>query len=703
MKKIKKGLCCLIGAAFFLSGCAKIHFIEFEPIFVRANALGSKAYKESKEKTIDIINTQLDLSFSWDSAFVYGNATVTAQAYFTPQNKVVLDAKGFKIHQIGLLNNSAFKELTYSYQENKLTIFLDKTYQAQEQFKIFISYTAMPEKLKVGKDITTIDDRGLYFINKNRSNKQIWTQGETDCNSGWFPTIDDPAEKMTHNFNITVEDNLKTLSNGLLKKAIKNTNGTRTDYWEMSLSHATYLAMLAVGDFVITSDGYQDISLNYYLEPEFALHAKAVFGHTPEMISFFSDTLNYPFPWPKYDQIVVRNFVSGAMENTTATVFYDQLNKTAGEIADESQDPIIAHELFHHWFGDLVTAESWSNLPLNESFATYAEYLWLAHKFGNAYADEHLMIDAEEYFNYVKIKDENLIRFDYADKDQMFDAITYQKGGLILHQLRKEVGDAAFFKSLNLYLKTHEFKTAEIHDLRLAFEEVTGRDLNWFFNQWFLANSNPQIKISKIYHPEEKTLKIMVDQIIDSTHQKIYQLPFKIKIVNSNQEQVFSVLLNQVHQEFSYAMNAKPVYVKFDTDNQLLVEKQELKTEEDYALQYQYADDFIDKFESLSYFYKHQNSKFTKELMLKALDDESATLMVMALNYIKKLEAKEQELLASKIMILATKAAESKVRAASLMVLSKIKSAKIKKQIGQQLKTDPSLLVQKALKQGKFN
>ncbi|TKC00605.1 M1 family metallopeptidase [Pedobacter cryophilus] len=703
MKKIKKGVCCLIGAAFFLSGCAKIHFIEFEPIFVRANAVGSNVYQGSKEKTIDIINTQLDISFSWDSAFVYGNATIAAKAYFMPQNKVILDAKGFKINKIGLLNNSVFKELEFSYQQNKLTIFLDKTYSAQEEFKIFISYTAMPEKLKVGKDITTIDDRGLYFINKNKPNKQIWTQGETDCNSGWFPTIEDPAEKMTQQFNITIEKNLKTLSNGILIASKENSDGTRTDSWEMQKLHSVYLAMIAVGDFKITEDSYRDIRLNYYTEPEFAPHAKAVFGHTPEMISFFSDTLNYPFPWPKYDQIVVKNFVSGAMENTTATVFYDQLNKTAGEIADESQDPIIAHELFHHWFGDLVTAESWSNLSLNESFATYAEYLWLAHKFGNAYADEHLMQDAEAYFKYVKIKDPDLIRFDYADKDQMFDAITYQKGGLILHQLRKEVGDAAFFTSLNLYLKTHEFKTAEIHDLRLAFEEVTGRDLNWFFNQWFLANSNPQIKISKVYYPEENALKIMVDQIIDTTHQKIYQLPFKVKIVNANQEQVFSVLLNQAHQEFSFPMDTKPVYVKFDADNQLLVEKQELKTEEDYALQYQYADDFIDRYESLNYFNKHQNSKFTKELMLKALDDESATLMVMALNYIKKLEVKEQELLATKLMILALKASESKVRAASLMVLAKIKSAKTKKEIGQQLKTDPSLLVQKALKQGKFN
>lgn len=695
--------CYLLGVAFFLSACAKIHFIELDPIFVRVNNKGANIYRGSLEKKIDILNTELDLSFSWDSAFVYGKATILAQPYFSPQNHLILDAKGFKIHQISLVGESKNQDLAFTYQDNRINITLNKTYQPLEQFKVFISYTAMPEKLKIGKDINTKDDRGLYFINKNKPNKQIWTQGETDCNSGWFPTIEDPAEKMTQQFNITVLKNLKTLSNGILLSSKENSDGTRTDSWEMKQPHSVYLAMIAVGDFTITEDSYRDIKLHYYTEPEFASSAKAIFGRTPEMMAFFADTLNFDFVWPKYDQIIVRNFVSGAMENTTASVFYDKLNKTAGQIADENEDAIIAHELFHHWFGDLVTAESWANLALNEAFANYSEYLWIAHKYGNAAADEHLMKDAGYYFDYRKIRNEDLIRFDYADKDQMFDQITYQKGALILHMLRKEVGDDAFFAALNLYLKTHEYKTAEAHDLRLAFEEITGRDLNWFFNQWFFNNSNPLLKIDKSYDDVKKELKITINQIKDSIHKNDYQLPLQIKIVTNGAIKYHDILISKPYQEFIFPVSSKPEYVKPDTKNQLLIEQEIVKTDSDYANQFRYAEDFIDRNEAVKYFEFNQSNGFAKGVLLAALDVEGAHLNVAALNFVKGLSKKERQALTPKIKNLALNAQESKVTAAALEVLSKLIDDKTKKEIGQELKDNPSLLIQKALKSGKFN
>ena len=695
--------CYLFGIAFFLSGCAKIHFIEFDPIFVKANAVGSNVYRGSLEREIDILNTKLDLSFSWDSSFVYGQATILAQPYFSPQGHLILDAKGFKIHKISLVKGLNKQDLVFTYQDNKIDVVLDKTYQPQEPFEVFISYTAMPEKLKIGKDINTKDDRGLYFINKNKPDKQIWSQGETDCNSGWFPTIEDPAEKMTQQFNITVDKNLKTLSNGILQSSKENNDGTKTDSWEMRQPHSVYLAMIAIGNFSITEDNYRDIKLHYYTQPEFASSAKAIFGRTPEMMAFFADTLNYDFVWPKYDQIIVRNFVSGAMENTTASVFYDKLNKTAGEIADENEDAIIAHELFHHWFGDLVTAESWANLALNEAFANYAEYLWIAHKYGNAAADEHLMIDAGYYFDYRKIRNEDLIRFDYADKDQMFDQITYQKGALILHMLRKEVGDAAFFSSLNLYLKTHEFKTAEAHDLRLAFEEITGRDLNWFFNQWFFNNSNPLLKIDKSYDEDKKELKITVNQVKDSLHKNDYQLPVQLKIVTNGEAKQYDISISKAYQEFVFPASSKPDYVKFDTKNQLLIEKEIVKTDLDYANQFKYADDFIDRIEAVNHFEFNQSNKLAKDVMLAALNVEGAPLNVAGLNFVKGLSKKERQSLIPKIKSLALNAQESIVNATALNVLSKLIGEEEKKEIGKQLNANPSLLIQKALKSGNFN
>src|SRR5690606_29186550 len=197
---------------------------------------------------------------------------------------------------------------------------------------------------------------------------------------------------------------------------------------------------------------------------------------------FFSEKLGVEYPWDKYHQIVVRDYVSGAMENTGAVIFGDFVYKNKRELLDANDQSIIAHELFHHWFGDLVTAESWSNLTLNESFANYSQYLWDEHRFGLDEADYQAEGEADGYYQTGQSQGyHDLVWFDYDNKEQMFDGHSYNKGGRILHMLRNYIGDDAFFKALNIYLTQNKFKAAEFHQLRLAFEEVTGEDLNWFF------------------------------------------------------------------------------------------------------------------------------------------------------------------------------------------------------------------------------
>jgi len=216
---------------------------------------------------------------------------------------------------------------------------------------------------------------------------QLWTQGETEGSSVWFPTIDTPSERMSQEIFITTRKDFQTLSNGQLVYSNFNDDDTRTDYWKQDLEHPPYLTMMAVGDFKIGRDEWQDskgriVPVDYYVEPDYANYVFQIFGDTPEMMTFYSELLNYDYPWDKYAQIIVRDYVSGAMENTTATIYGEYVNQTSRELIDDNNETTIAHELFHHWFGDLVTCESWSHLPLNESFATYGEYLWLEHKYG---------------------------------------------------------------------------------------------------------------------------------------------------------------------------------------------------------------------------------------------------------------------------------------------------------------------------------
>ncbi|MFA5297017.1 MAG: M1 family metallopeptidase, partial [Lutibacter sp.] len=334
-----------------------------------------KIYQGEREKINDLVHTKLKVDFNFEKSQLNGEAWVTLTPHFYAVNKVALDAKSFSIHEVKVNNVKA----SYNYSDDELTIELGKTYKKGEEYTVYIKYTAKPEEVKQKGSASITDAKGLYFIDPKGEdpNKptQVWTQGETESNSCWFPTIDSPNQKTSQEIYMTVPDKFVTLSNGTLKSQTKNANGTRTDYWKMDQKHAPYLVFIGAGEFSIVKDSWNGLEVNYYVEPAYEKEAKAIFGNTPEMITFYSNITGIPFPWDKYSQIVVRDYVSGAMENTTAVVHAEDAQQKKGQLIDNNEwESTIAHELFHHWFGDLVTTESWSNLTVNESFATYSVY-----------------------------------------------------------------------------------------------------------------------------------------------------------------------------------------------------------------------------------------------------------------------------------------------------------------------------------------
>src|SRR5690606_14214706 len=316
------------------------------------------------------------------------------------------------------------------------------------------------------------------------------------------------------------------------------------------------------------------------------------------MISFFSRLLGVPFPWPKYDQIVVRDFVSGAMENTTASIFMEELNLDEREAIDSEWDYIIAHELFHQWFGNYVTMESWSNLPLNESFADYSEYLWLEHKEGKDIADIHHIVALEAYLSEAEKKQVDLIRYNYADQEDMFDSHSYAKGGRVLHMLRKYLGDGAFFASLNHYLEQHALSSVEIHDLRLAFEKITGRDLNWFFNQWFLASGHPLLDIKFDYSQPENIL-LTVEQKQDLSTTPLYKLPFTVTWYQKGQRMEARFVLDQAAQQVALENGENTDLVLFDESLEVLAQKQTYRGKDHLKKQAVMADAGIARYEAI--------------------------------------------------------------------------------------------------------
>lgn len=671
--------------------------INLDTIQAVAKTPEPELYQASSSRVNDIIHTKLDVKFDWTKQYLYGKATITLKPYFYPVTTLQLDARGMDIKEVALITIKEEQESTptssknkkvepvitkttlhtplkYTYENDVLNINLDKEYKNTEQYTIFIDYIAKPNELKKGGSAAITDDKGLYFINPDGKDKnkpqQIWTQGETQSSSAWYPTIDRPNERMTQEIYMTVENKFATLSNGELASSFDNGDGTRTDYWKMDLPHAPYLTMMAIGEFAVIKDSkWRGKEVNYYLEKEFEPYAKAIFGNTPEMLEFYSNKLGVEYPWNKYAQVIVRDYVSGAMENTSATLHGEFLNRTDREMLDNDNEDVIAHELFHQWFGDLVTCESWSNLPLNESFATYGEYLWEEYKYGKDAADLHSAESRAGYLAESARKQVPLIRFQFDDKEDMFDGHSYNKGGQVLHMLRKYVGDDAFFASLKLYLETNKYTSVEIHQLRLAFEQVTGEDLNWFFNQWFLSSGHPDLIIQSNYDETAKKLMVQIKQVQDFSKTPLFRIPMYVDVYINGKVDRKKIVMTKADQTFDFDVIAKPELVNVDAEKMLLCTKYEKKTNKEWAYQYNNAPLFLDRYEALEQLSK-VNDSISKATIVKALDDKFWYIRVEAIGYIKKMDISTYPDLRAKLMTIAATDTKSRVRTEAIYYLS---------------------------------
>lgn len=581
----------------------------------------TSAYRESPAKVNDLVHTRLDVRFDYQKCYLYGKEWVTVQPHFYPTDSLRLDAKGMDIQSVGLVENGAVRLLKFVYDSLSVNIRLNRLYRKGEKYVVYIAYTAKPNERKgIQKN-----EKGLYFINPDGKEKdkptQIWTEGEPESSSVWFPTIDKPNQKTTSDLSMTVPAKYVTLSNGRLASQKSNGDGTRTDTWKMELPHAPYLFMMAAGDFKIYKDSWHGKEVSYYLEPRYAPYAKDMFGDVPEAIEFFSKITGVDYPWNKYSSIVVRDYVSGAMENTTANVFGEQ--HTRRELMDIYYNPGVEHELFHQWFGDYVTCESWSNLTLNESFADFGELIWLEHKYGKDAADERQQNGLQGYLGNKDNFKIPLVNYNYKKVSDVFNGITYQKGGRILIMLRNYLGDAAFYKGLNLYLTKNAFKNAEAHQLRLAMEEASGLDLNWFFNQWYFGAGHPVLDISYKWDEIARRESVYLSQ---NQEGQVFRLPLAIDIYVAGKTYRHNIVMNRKQDTVSFILANKPDLVNIDADKVLVAQKDDHKTASEFAFQYSYAPLYADRLEALEFASKNQADGTCQKIIVAALHDRFSGL-----------------------------------------------------------------------------
>ncbi|WP_298366720.1 M1 family metallopeptidase [uncultured Lutibacter sp.] len=642
--------------------------IAFFMLFTFIVNAQENVYNPEREKVNNLIHTKLKVNFNFSKKEMNGEAWVTLTPHFYKTNKVVLDAKAFKINEVKVNNAKA----AYNYSDNQLTIELDKTYSKGEEYTVYVNYIARPEKVeqKGSKNIT--DAKGLYFIDPLDEDPdkptQIWTQGETEASSCWFPTIDAPNQKTTQEIYMTVPNKFVTLSNGSLISQNKNNDGSRTDYWKMDQKHAPYLFFMGVGEFSIVNDTWNGKKVDYYVEPEYESVAKDIFGMTPEMLTFFSDLTGIQYPWDKYSQMVVRDYVSGAMENTTAVVHGETAQQKKGQLIDNNEwEGTIAHEVFHHWFGDLVTTESWANLTVNESFATYSVYLWYEYKYGKDKAAAHMYEDVQTYLQ-SESDEKYLVRFNYHDKEDMFDTVSYHKGNAILHMLRDFLGDEAFFQGLSKYLNDYKFGTAEAHELRLALEKISGKDLNWFFNQWYFGNGHIKATVTYDFNTINKTVTVNINQ-----QEKVFKFPLSIDIYEDKLKTSHNVWVNDKQSSFTFPYNKLPKLINIDAKHVLLAEFTDNKSIDNYIFQFNNAPHYLDRRLALEEIVKHQkDNKSAQNAIVKAFDDPYYEIRIIALDNLDLFQKYNKRDIISKVEKIAQNDPKTLVRAAALGVLGKL-------------------------------
>lgn len=514
--------------------------------------------QRSPDLPFRMIHLALDLLFDEAERRISGTAACTLAPFSDGLGVLRLDAAELDISLVRLAGSGT--PLRWECHREQIVIWLDRSYRRDEKVTIIVSYSARPRK-------------GLFFIGPDEAYPskplQIWSQGENEDAHWWFPCHDVTNQKMTTELRATVREDLVALSNGNLIEVRSNVDGTRTFHWKLDQPHPAYLVSVVIGKYAVIHDDEGRVPLAYYLYPDRLEEGQQLFARTRQMIEFFSSRFGVNYPYPKYYQALVADFLFGAMENTSATTMTDRclLDERAG--LDLNYDDIVAHELAHQWWGNLVTCKDWSQIWLNESFATYSEYLWREEQEG---ADQARWALFQDFLVYLRedltSHRRPLVCRKYRFSEELMDRHAYEKGACILHMLRGILGDEQFFRSLKLYLTSHAHSTAETHDFKVAIEKATGRNLGWFFEQWIWGEGYPELEVTQEWSNGQLTLSVRQLQALEGRGQ-VFRLPIEIEVTSEDSRvATWQVEIEQAEQKFYFLCPSRPIMTLFDKGEQ---------------------------------------------------------------------------------------------------------------------------------------
>lgn len=531
-----------------------------------AFALATAKHHYAPDRSCDIMHIALTLYLDMAQKTVHGTCATTVQAIREGVTSLTLDAVDLQIAQVRQTNG---EELQYDYDGQRLMVYFTPALGRGKETIIEVDYSVTKPRL------------GLYFIAPDAAYPdkpvQVWTQCQDEDARYWFPCFDAPHEKATTAITITVPQPYFALSNGeLLATERDEAAGTITYHWLQDQPHSTYLITLVVGDFSEHTELVNKLPVQWYVQPGREADGQRAFGDTLAMVRFFSAKLGVPYPWNKYAQIAVTDFVFGGMENTGTTTQTDLTLHDERAHLDFSSNGLVAHELAHQWFGNLLTCKHWSHAWLNEGFATYFDALFLEHHKG---VDEFRYAMYQNAKHYFREDAENyrrpLVTNVYTEPIDLFDHHLYEKGSLVLHMIRYLLGDNLFWQAMQHYVSANEYQVVETIDLERAIEAVSGRNLQAFFKQWIYQGGYPEYQVEFAWDETTMiaTVTVQQQQQTGTEHDvetPLFDMPITLLIALPTGEQRFTFRMGEQRHTFHVVLPAKPQWISYDPDNWVL-------------------------------------------------------------------------------------------------------------------------------------
>lgn len=518
-------------------------------------------YHYAPDRQVDVLHIKLDVTPDFSRRTVAGTTSITATPISKPLTLLRLDAKDIQIKEVRC---DEVEVSDFVSTRDDLQILLAEPIAPGTEFTVHIDHHAQPVA-------------GLYFrtpeMGYPKTDTHIWTQGETHESRYWYPCFDYPNERSSSEIICHVPPEMTVLSNGVRLSEATDGDGLKAVRWLHEKPHANYLICLVAGHLEKLQKKHRDVPLGFYTQPTLIAHAKNSFRDTPDIMAFFEQEIGVKFPWPKYDQVTIRDFTAGGMENTTLTTLTHNTIFSAATENIRTTRRLDAHEMAHQWFGDYVTCKDWSHLWLNEGFATYYTHLYEGHKLGRDAMLYGLYQDATGRILTQKDDKKPIVYNGYKNAMEQFDYRSYPKGSWVLHMLRCQLGPDLYRKCVKAYLEKHALTSVVSDDLRQVIEEQSGRPMDRFFDQWVYHPRHPDLKISYSWMPQERLAKVTIKQTQEIDDDVLlYRFPTKLRFIVDGKTVDHEIEIRKTEEDFYVALDSQPSLVRFDPDYTVLAD-----------------------------------------------------------------------------------------------------------------------------------